>query len=404
MKLRLSQSVRALLRPHLGWYGLLAAAGLTWFGLVAIHTAAPVHAMDQLRWVPIALIMMVAVCLPLPRLIGLSSYVLLAICVALLVYMLIPSAPMVPRVNGATSWIRLQLGGHTISVQPAELAKVAFVLSIAWYLRYRDSYRNLKGMLVPFGIMLLPVALIIRQPDLGTAVVFAPTLFVMLVAAGAKLRHLGTLLGVAAMVVAVNIALIYVLPAGVNHPFLRPHQENRIRSTVSLAQGEDRYLQDLAHQQYKAMNLIGSGGFLGYGEERSRTIVKFNHVPHNYNDMIFAVIVNRWGFVGGAVTIALYLLLLLSFVLVAARSKDPFARLATVGFGGLIFSQAAINMGMTLGLLPVTGINLPFVSYGGTSLVTLFIMVGLVLNFASRRPAPLSRPSFEYDPVDLIFQ
>src|SRR5690606_882082 len=130
-----------------------------------------------------------------------------------------------------------------------------------------------------------------------------------------------------------------------------------------------------------ALTLAGAGGLTGYGEERAAVMVKYNYLPEPYNDMIFAVIVTRWGLTGGLVTLGLYLMLVLSFVQVAAGTKDPFARLASAGFAGLMFSQATINIGMTLGLLPITGMNLPFVSYGGTSLVSTFMMMGLILNF-----------------------
>jgi len=102
--------------------------------------------------------------------------------------------------------------------------------------------------------------------------------------------------------------------------------------------------------------------------------------------------------------LTLYGLLCGSFLMIAGRSKDPLAQLSCVGFAGMIFTQVVINVGMNLGLLPVTGITLPFISYGGSSLVATFIMVGLALNFASRRPAMLARPSFEFDNPDAIFQ
>ncbi|MEM9348238.1 MAG: FtsW/RodA/SpoVE family cell cycle protein, partial [Planctomycetota bacterium] len=114
--------------------------------------------------------------------------------------------------------------------------------------------------------------------------------------------------------------------------------------------------------------------------------------------------VNRWGILGGLGTMALYGVLVASILLVAARSKDPFARMSCVGFAGMIFTQASINIGMTVGLLPITGITLPLISYGGSSMLFTFVMVGLVINFAARRPQMLARPSFEFDNADAIFQ
>jgi cell division protein FtsW (lipid II flippase) len=107
---------------------------------------------------------------------------------------------------------------------------------------------------------------------------------------------------------------------------------------------------------------------------------------------------------GGAATIGLYMLLVLSFMLIAMRASDPFCRIATVGFAGLLFTQAVINIGMTIGLLPITGITLPFISYGGSSLMTTYAIIGLVVNFASRPPGFVLRPSFEFDEPEAVFR
>lgn len=382
-----------LCRPQPVWCALLAAVALSGMGILAIGTAQPVYAAIQLRWLVIALIVAAACTWPRPRFIAAAMGPLVAVTVGMLILVILPFMPrsMVPVRNGATCWLNL----YFMMFQPSELAKIVFVLSLALYLRYRSSYRTLRGLLVPFALMFAPVILILKEPDLGTALIFAPALFVMLVAAGARLVHLGALVGLAVLAVAANVLVIYTLPDSLQ--VLKPHQRQRIVAMISRTQGDDRYARDIGYQQDKAMTLAGSGGLYGYGAGRSRTIVHFNRLPEDHNDMIFAVIMNRWGLVGGLATIGLYLMLVGSLLLVAARTKDPFARLSVVGFAGLIFSQAGINMGMTLGLLPVTGITLPFVSYGGSSLATTYGMIGLALNFASRRPVIVSRPAFEFD-------
>jgi cell division protein FtsW (lipid II flippase) len=173
---------------------------------------------------------------------------------------------------------------------------------------------------------------------------------------------------------------------------------------ISLATGDRPDLQGNAYHQDVAMRLIGAGGVSGYGLGQSRMVIRHNHLPHDHNDSIFAVLVNRWGLLGAWAVLGLYLALFTSILTVAGNTKDPFARLACVGFAGMIFTQAAINVAMFINLLPVTGITLPFVSYGGSSLLATFAMVGLVINFATHRPAPLTRPSFEFDNADAIFQ
>lgn len=393
--------VMLMLRPNPGWYGLLAALALTMLGVSAIATVDEGYAALQFeRQLPIALVAMLLCMLPHPRAIGHFAYPLMVLSLAMLVFLILPGVPrsIVPIRNGAKAWVNLGV----MMFQPSEMAKIAFVLALAWYLRYRDSYRTFIGLLIPFVLMFIPVGLILKEPDLGQALLFAPTLFAMLVAAGAKLRHLGSLVGLAGLAVGLTVAITLWAPDSMQ--FLKPHQQMRIRSMISLAQGDSRYLAGAAYQQHKAMTLISAGGVAGYGEERARDIIEFNRLPFDHNDMIFAVIANRWGMLGAWALLGLYFVLILSFLLTAGKSKDPFARLSCVGFAGMILTQVVINVGMNIGLLPITGITLPFISYGGSSLLAMFCMVGLVLNFASRRPSLLARPSFEFDNADAVFQ
>ena len=395
------RQIRLLVRPHAGWYALIAAVILAWLGISAIETVSHEHAQVQYgRWLPIAVGAMLFTLLPSPRWIGHMAYPMMVIALALLVFVILPFVPqaIVPLRNGSRAWINLGF----MMFQPSEMAKVAFVLSLAWYLRFRDNHRTLLGLLVPFGFMFVPLLLILKEPDLGSALLFAPTLFVMLVAAGAKLRHLGALLTIALAMIAVNVAIVLWAPDSMQ--VLKDHQRARIESMYFEWRGDDRMAQSEGYQQRVAKRMVAAGGVTGYGKERAATIIDYNDLPFDYNDMIFPVIVNRWGVLGGLGTMALYGVLVGSILLVAARSKDPFARIACVGFGGMIFTQATINIGMTLGLLPITGITLPLISYGGSSMLFTFIMVGLVINFAARRPQMLARPSFEFDNADAIFQ
>jgi len=377
---------------HPAWYGLLAAIGLTSIGIAINHGAHPEYAAAQAKWLLISIVAMAVCIAPSSRHIGLAAFPLMIAVTFLLVLLITPGVPsfIVPVRNGIRAWINLRF----MMLQPSELAKIVFILALARYLRYRENYRTLRGLLVPFGIMFVPVILVLKEPDLGTAMLFPFALFAVLTAAGAKLRHLGTLLALAVLAVAINVAAIYTLPESMQ--LLRPHQRARIVSLISQARGDHRHIDDTGYQQYKAMTLVGSGQAAGYGAGRSAVIVAHNKLPEAHNDMIFAVIANRWGLYGSLGTLALYAVLIGSFLLTAARSKDPFARLSVVGFAGLLFMQMAINIGMNIGLLPIVGITLPFVSYGGSSLVATFLMVGLVLNFAFERRAMLTRPSFEF--------
>lgn len=398
---QLGLQLRVLLRPHAGWYALVAALMLTWLGSSAIETVSPGHAQVQTsRWLPVALVAMVLVMIPSPRWIGHMAYPVLVAAILLLIFVILPGVPrsIVPVRNGSTAWINLGF----MSFQPSEMAKVGFVIALAWYLRFRGNHRSLLGLLIPFAFMFVPVILILKEPDLGSALLFAPTLFVMLVAAGAKLRHLFTLLGIGILLIAINVGVVLYAPDSMQ--LLKSHQRARIEAMYFEWRGDDRMAQREGYQQRVAKRMVAAGGVAGYGKDRAATIIDYNDLPFDYNDMIFPVIVNRWGILGGLGTMALYGVLVTSILLVAGRSKDPFARMSCVGFAGMIFTQASINIGMTVGLLPITGITLPLVSYGGSSMLFTFIMVGLVINFAARRPQMLARPSFEFDNADAIFQ
>jgi len=379
----------------------MSALALTAIGINAIDTSPEAEkAVDQARWLIIALPVMLVVMLPHPRWLSLMTWPLLIIVTVMLIILLIPGVPNLivhPR-QGARSWINL----YFMDFQPSELAKILFVMALARYMRYRENFRTLIGLLVPFVIMFIPMALIIRQPDPGTALLFVPALFAILVAAGVRLSHIWWLLGLALLFLVINVAIIFHLPE--NMQILREHQRNRITSMISLTKQETRNVKSTGFQQYTAMNLIGAGGITGYNSKDSATLVDLNGLPEGHNDMVFAIIVNRWGLLGALTVLGLYFLMLSAMLLVAARSKDPFVRLTTVGFVGLIGAQITVNIGMNIGLLPIIGITLPFISYGGSSLVASFIMIGMVLNFASRRAQILARPSFEFDNPDAIFQ
>lgn len=393
------ERLQALARPSFGWLTLAAALGLTFLGIAAMESIAPGSAQAQKRNLLIALTGMSVMLLPHPRVIGWLAYPMFGLALALLVFVLLPFVPesIVKPINGARSWINLRV----MNFQPSEMAKVTFVLSLAWFLRYRESHRSLLGLLPPFFFMIVPVGLIIVEPDLGQSLAFGPALLIMLVAAGAKLRHLFSIVGLGVLVIALNVGLVLASSTSEDArnyaPWLQDHQQRRITSMLKLASGDTSEVQGDAYQQHKAMTLAGAGGTRGYGSETTAILFEHYHLPEAHNDMIYAVIVNRWGMLGGWAVMGLYLVLIGSLFAVAAVSKEPLARLSCIGFSGIFLSQAVINIGMTVGVLPITGITLPFISYGGSSLLFNFIMVGLVLNFASRRAAYMSRPSFEFD-------
>jgi cell division protein FtsW (lipid II flippase) len=366
------------------WLCVLAALALSLIGIATIDLASggvsasgggdaglSAVAWKQVVFLLIGLIAATAVALPHYKWLSWVSLPAFAACIGLLVFLLVPFVPssIVTARNGARAWIDL----GPVDLQPSELTKIAFVLVIAHYMRYRSSHRELGGLVVPGLIAAVPVALITLQPDLGTSALFVPSLFAMLVAAGAKLRHL-TL-----------IVLAAALAAPAVYPVLKPHQKTRIVALIRQYQGDTASAQDINFQSYTAQNLIGAGGADGLAAERSRALVTFNRLPERHNDTIFAVVVNRHGFVGGVGLLLLTGLWVGAALAASAVCRTPQGRLICVGFAAFVATQMVVNVGMNIGLVPIIGITLPFVSYGGSSLLTVWLMTGLIMNVALHR-------------------
>jgi rod shape determining protein RodA len=224
----------------------------------------------------------------------------------------------------------------------------------------------------------------------------------MLVAAGARLKHLiatGTL-GVVCGAVIILVSLFAAGGASPSYPLLRPHQVERIQAVVDQATGDTRFDHDRGFQGKQAQTLVGAGGWLGHSAEKSRALIHYSRVPEPHNDMISAVVGNRFGLIGLCAMVGLFLVWIFGALAVAAGCKDPFGRLVCVGFAAIVFMQMTVSIGMTVGLLPITGMTLPFVSYGGSSLVMGYVMVGILMNIGMRRAPYLWQPSFEYDGGD----
>jgi cell division protein FtsW (lipid II flippase) len=340
-------------------------------------------AMKQFVFLCVGMGAAVIVAIPHYRWLGYASWVLLGISVALLVFLLIPFVPasLVRPRNGARSWIDL----GPVDFQPSEVAKIAYVLVIAWYLRYRKNHRTFLGLVPPAIITFVPVALITVQPELGTGLLFIPVLGAMLIAAGAKLKHLTV------------IVLIAMMAAPAAYPLLMRHQKDRIKGLLMQVQGDSTEDQGTNMQSVTAQRLVGAGGFAGAGNEKARTLLHFNALPERHTDMIYAVVCDRFGLLGGLFAMALYGVWVIGALLTAGMCREPFGRLIVVGLTGFLAAQVFINIGMNLGLVPIIGITLPYLSYGGSSMVTVWLMTGLIVSIAVRRPRMLMRRSFEFE-------
>lgn len=377
---------------NVGWIVVIAGLLLSAIGVYAIDVAMlpkpegpwdlAASAQSQLTFLGVALAAAALVALPHYRLIGVLAVPVALLALGLLIFLLVPVVPssIVRPINGARAWINL---GFT-NFQPSEVAKIAFVLVVARYLRFRTQHRRFLGLVAPGLIAAVPIGLITLQPDLGQASLFVPALFAMLVAAGARLRHL------AIIVVAASLAA----PAA--FPLLLPHQQQRIAGLWSQVRGDRTGEQTINYQSFMAQTYVGAGEGAGMPDPRARTLISYNRLPARHNDMVFSVIVMRFGMLGGAAVLALYLIWFGGALWVAGLCRDPFGRLLVVGLASFVAAQVVVNIGMNVGLLPIIGIALPFLSAGGSSLLTTWLMTGLVVNVAMRRPVPPFRPSFEY--------
>ncbi|MFA5998125.1 MAG: putative peptidoglycan glycosyltransferase FtsW [Candidatus Paceibacterota bacterium] len=266
--------------------------------------------------------------------------------------------------NGATRWIDL---GWT-TVQPAEFLKIGFVLALAWWLapRARELANVKKGLLPFIFILAFPTVLLLAQPNTSTTLLIIATGIVMYFAAGAPWRDFGIL------AVVLIIALTTVVLA-------RPYVLERVKtfldpSANSLSSG---------YQIQQSLIAVGSGGLLGRGFGQS--VEKFNYLPEPSGDSVFAVFAEETGFVGALFLLLLFVALAARGIVIAGNSRDLFGGLLALGLSFIIILQAFINMSAMLGIIPLTGLPLPFVSHGGTALMAALIMCGLILNVAAHR-------------------
>lgn len=288
-----------------------------------------------------------------------ASTVLLLATILLLLALYVPGVGF--SVQGSTRWINLGL----FNVQPSEIAKVTMVMWVAAFLaRKADRLRSFtKGTMPVLLVTGLVAGLIFDQPDLGTAVAIVLVMCLVLFAGGlpwGQIISLGVL-GIGLLAVGIKTA-DYRLERFMS--FLNPWQDPL----------------DTGYHIIQSLYAIGLGGIFGRGLGES--IQKRFFLPEPHNDFIFAIISEEWGFIGGAVIIALFGAVAWRGLRIAARAPDKFSGLLATGLTSMIVSQAFINMGVVTGLMPVTGITLPFISYGGSSLLMVMGSAGVLLNIS----------------------
>ncbi len=283
--------------------------------------------------------------------------------------------------NGASRW----LGYHKTSFcQPSELAKLALILLLAWYGdRCQRQMHTLKhGIVIPGSLIGLTLGLIFIEPDVGNALLLATVSGIMLLVAGIRLRYF--LPPVLAAAVAVGVFIYH-----------NPMRSERIYSWLHVEETR----RDKGLQAYEAMVALGSGGVFGEGLGDSRQ--KLGFIPEHHTDFIFPIIGEELGLVATLSIVLAFVLILFCGVYIAWHARDPFGQLLAVGITFLIVLQAFINIGVVTSALPNKGLPLPFISYGGSNLLSLLASTGLLLGIARKAGSPKTAVSGGFEPAEL---
>lgn len=407
------ETLRTYLR-FTSWPIILAMLVLMGIGLMAISAsegADPTmqgYAAKQLAFAAVGLLAFVSMTLVSYQLVGRFAYSLFAVTLAMLILVL-----LLPAIRGSRRWINLGF----FALQPSELAKLSFIVLLAWYLRMGDHYRKLLGLAVPFVLTFVPMGLVLIEPDLGTSLLFLPTLYIMLFMAGAKLRHLLGIVGLATIMLLLPVP--HTIPKDMNSaerldrqalaywhdkdtgravsaaPLVKMKRHQVSRIVGWLRQDQQRVIQGTGYQLHQSKMVLGAGCLTGQKQD-SLVHEYFRMLPDDHTDFIFSVVGGQWGFAGCLTVLVCYGVIFVFGVEIAVRTYDPFGRLLAVGVMALLFSQLFINTGMTMGLMPITGMTLPMISYGGSSLVVNCMALGLLVNVGQRRPMLLGKRPFEF--------
>lgn len=343
------------------------------------------NTLKQIAFLIIGLVLLVIVLRVGYQRIGRAAYLIYWLVVFMLALLVVDrylvDLPFVPTIRNTNRWIYI----GPIQFQPSELMKLAIVLALARYLRFRTSYREWVGLVPPLAMTLLPMFLILKQPDLGTLLMLPPVLFAMLYSAGARARHLGIILGIACAFAPIFYAF-----------GMHDYQKSRIDVLVQQNTSDERWHMGPGYQLRQSKVALGTGGVWGEGYREGAFARYDGLLPEGHNDFIFAIVGNQWGFAGCALVIFAYIVVVFVGLEVATVTNEPFGRLLAVGIVVMIVFQAMLNICMTIGLAPITGMPLPFVSAGGSSLWTNLIGLGLIVSVAQKRPMLIANPPFEH--------
>jgi len=363
--------------PLVGATLLLAAFGLavnyaaTWRHLEFDGEDPAFYLRRQAVFVAVGVVTMVAVALVdyrFYRYVARQGYIAILILLALVLV-------VGTEVNGARAWFSY----GSFQFQPSEFGKVVVIVALGAFLSRFDGHVGLDGFVTAIAIVALPMGLVFLQPDLGTMLVYMAIAMGTLLVAGARMLHIGF----ATLILIIGAGSILVADEVIGVDLLSDTQESRLTAFVD----RDSVDEDTRFNLDQSETAIGAGGLTGRGFLEG-TQTGLDWVPEQETDFIFTAVAEEFGFLGAGALLAVYAFLLFRIWLTARLSADLFGTLAAVGVLSMFGFQIFQNVGMTMGITPVTGLPLPFLSHGGSSTVAAFAAVGLVLNVRARRYAP----------------
>jgi rod shape determining protein RodA len=362
---------------HFDWSILIILMGLAFFSYIGIEGANPRYGEEtkQLLWYGVGFVAMGLVLFFDYQWLNQFSYIFYGLGILLLIGVLIFG----PVTNNTTSWF--DVGG--VKIQPAEFMKLFIILSVArWFAKRKEKELEFRAFYQLWPVFLLfgvPFLLIVIQPDLGNAVVLMGIFIPMLIVAGVRLRHF-VYLGIIGLMGVATLAFIYLFHRDLFFEIIEEYQWRRITSFLN----PQLDVQGAGYQLNQSLIAIGSGTLEGKGFS-GETLSNNNWVPYAETDFVFSVIGEKFGFIGGSLLLLLFFLLIYRMIRIAMETENLFGSYVISGIIGLFVFQIFENIGMTIGLMPITGITLPFISYGGSSLLTNMVMIGIVLNIGMRR-------------------
>jgi rod shape determining protein RodA len=365
------QGIDRRLIQNFEWPLLVMGLMISLIGIVNLISAAPGSvengmpptAMRQLLWLGVGLVGMLTLLIPDYRVLERMALPVYAVCCVLLA-----AVPLTaPVINGSQRW--LVLGG--LRLQPSELTKLAMLILFARLVARRDPSRTvgLFDLILPAILVGIPAALVLEQPDLGTTLILVIVPATYLLVARVRPALLATL--AIGGIGAATAAWFFIL-----------HDYQKDRLLVFL--DPDRDPLGSAYHAIQSQITVGSGGVFGKGWTKGPQS-QLDFLPEQQTDFVFSVLAEEWGFVGAAPVLLLYLGIMIRGLMIAHASKDAFGAYLAIGVVALLFWAGTINVGMVIGALPVVGVPMPFLSYGGSSLLTFMLALGLLMNISMRR-------------------